>query len=111
MQTAVVSLQLAEHKAKGQLAEQFIRVISLFPGSSGAEEGHRQPMREYQSRSLSESLSQSLSLPLKLAPRPSAQSRCCLPIPHSIEALAQQIKYSSLLLTALLHAESKAMSL
>ncbi len=79
MQTAVVSLQLAEHKAKGQLAKQFIRVMYLSPGSSGAEEGHRQTMREYQSLSRSESLSQSLSLPLSNLPpasRPSQDAAC-----------------------------------
>jgi len=32
MQTAVVSLQLAAHEAKGQLAQQFIHVVSLFRG-------------------------------------------------------------------------------
>lgn len=79
MQTAVVSLQLAAHKTKGQLAEQFIRAMSLFSGSSGAEEGHCQPMREYQRRSRSESLSQSLSLPLSNlppAPQPSQDVAC-----------------------------------
>lgn len=105
MQTAV-SLQLAAHKAKGQLAEQFIHVMSLFPGFIGSR-GRSPSTYEGISKALSlrEPLTVFESASPKLVPRPSAQSRCCLPIPHSIEALAKQIKYSSLLLTALPHAE------